>query len=181
MPQGAQGRGRKLPPALRAINAPRSSCGNPAPINRILGEKMRHAIAMIPIGLSLLCLSGVAQAGDPMTIGQFEFANSCAQCHGPGGKGDGPLAKMLKEGAPDLTRLQRDNGGVFPVAKVYDLIRGETLEGGHGTPEMPAWGMRYRRGTPDMLGPYYTPGDAQDFVQGRILALVEHIASLQTP
>ena len=141
---------------------------------------MRSILSLV-FGLSVLCLPAFAVAGDPMTIGQFEFANSCAQCHGPGGKGDGPLAARLKDGAPDLTMLQRDNGGVFPVAKVYDLIRGEAIEGGHGTPEMPAWGMRYRRGAPDMLGPYYTPGDTQDFVQGRILALVEYIASLQTP
>jgi hypothetical protein len=30
-----------------------------------------------------------------------------------------------------------------------------------------------------MLGPYYSKADEQAFVEGRILALVEYIASLQ--
>jgi hypothetical protein len=51
--------------------------------------------------------------------------------------------------------------------------------GAHGSSEMPAWGFRYSMNAPSMLGPYYSKADEQAFVEGRILALVEYIASLQ--
>ncbi|KFE33453.1 c-type cytochrome [Thioclava atlantica] len=114
-----------------------------------------------------------------MTIGQIEYENSCVQCHGPAGKGDGPMAVVLKNGAPDLTRLQADNGEVFPVSKVYALIAGDGITGAHGSQEMPAWGFRYRVNAPSMVGPFGTAEDERAFVRGRILALIDYIASLQ--
>jgi mono/diheme cytochrome c family protein len=135
---------------------------------------------LVPVvAVALAASAGVAQAGDTMTIGQMEFDNSCAQCHGAKGMGDGPMASVLKNGAPDLTGLQKANGGVFPVSKVAQLIRGEGIMGAHGSSEMPAWGFRYSMNAPSMLGPYYSKADEQAFVEGRILALVEYIASLQ--
>ena len=112
-------------------------------------------------------------------IGKAEFDNSCAQCHGPQGNGDGPMAAVLKSGAPDLTGLQKANGGVFPVSRVCQLIRGEGLKGAHGSDEMPAWGCRYSVNVPDMLGPCGMAADERAFVETRILALAEYIASLQ--
>ena len=131
------------------------------------------------LAILLAASAGFARAGDAMSIGQMEFDNSCAQCHGARGMGDGPMASVLKNGAPDLTGLQMANGGVFPFSRIYQLIRGEGISGAHGSSEMPAWGFRYSLSAPTMLGPYYTKADEQAFVEGRILALVEYVSSLQ--
>lgn len=131
------------------------------------------------LAILLATSAGLAWAGDAISIGQMEFDNSCAQCHGARGMGDGPMASVLKNGAPDLTGLQMANGGVFPFSRIYQLIRGEGISGAHGSSEMPAWGFRYSLSAPTMLGPYYTKADEQAFVEGRILALVEYVSSLQ--
>ena len=113
------------------------------------------------------------------TVGQVEYLNSCAQCHGAGGAGDGVIAGFLTSGAPDLTALSQEHGGVFPVARVYSIIDGSATSGAHGTSDMPAWGMRYMAQAPSMLGEYSLPGDEEAFARGRILALVEYISTLQ--
>ena len=107
--------------------------------------------------------------------------NSCAQCHGADGGGQGPLAGQLTGTLPDLSALQTKNGGVFPFVALYGLIEGPEGAGAHGSREMPAWGTRYNAEAPQMLGEYYGPGDQAAFVRGRILALVEYISTLQKP
>ena len=65
----------------------------------------------------------------------------CAVCHGPAGKGDGPLAQSLKTAPIDLTRIAARNGGTYPLKNVARIITGEQeITGGHGTREMPVWG-----------------------------------------
>lgn len=68
------------------------------------------------------------------------YADYCAACHGPTGRGDGPGAEGLNPRPADLTRLAADNGGVFPrvqvMAKVYGYHRGE----GGGGGAMPEFG-----------------------------------------
>lgn len=127
---------------------------------------------------ALIALSAPALASDT-DIGQAEYFNSCAQCHGPIGKGDGEMATFLMKQPADLTQLQKDNSGVFPVKRVYGIIEGSTGASVHGTAEMPAWGKRYSLNAPDALGPYYLPSDREAFVRGRILALVEYLSTLQ--
>jgi mono/diheme cytochrome c family protein len=48
------------------------------------------------------------------SVGEREFINSCAQCHGADGKGQGVLASHLVGSLPDLTQLQARNGGRDP-------------------------------------------------------------------
>lgn len=128
--------------------------------------------------LSMLTLPELAAAQDS-SIGGAEYMTSCAQCHGAGGKGDGVLAGFLTSTTPDLTRLQADNGGVFPVARIYSIIDGTGASGSHGSAEMPAWGLRYSVSAPQQLGWDFLPSDRDAFVRGRILALVEYISTLQ--
>jgi mono/diheme cytochrome c family protein len=119
-----------------------------------------------------------SQASD-LTMGQAEFMNSCAQCHGPAGKGDGVIAGYLNTAIPDLTQIQKANGGVFPVSQIYETIEGRSAAGAHGSTDMPAWGLRYSRSAPEMLGLYYGPQDQEAFIRSRILGLVEFISSIQ--
>ena len=130
------------------------------------------------ITVAFLTVPAVAAAQD-MSIGQAEYMNSCAQCHGAGGTGDGPMVGFLNTSVPDLTQIQSANNGVFPVAAVYSIIDGTSATGVHGTDEMPAWGQRYAADAPDQLGWDYSAMDRDSFVRGRILALVEYIASIQ--
>lgn len=127
------------------------------------------------------CLTSGALAQDAMTIGQFEYSNSCVQCHGAAGKGDGPLVSFMTGSMPDITQLQKENGGVFPVTSVFGVIDGTAMAGPHGTSEMPAWGQRYRKAAPEWLGYSGAPGEAEALARLRVLALVEYVASLQEP
>lgn len=129
--------------------------------------------------VALASLGASASAQDAMSIGQFEFANSCVQCHGPAGKGDGPLVSFMTGSMPDITQLQKTNGGIFPVARVFNTIDGSAKVGAHGTSEMPAWGQRYRADAAEWLSYQGAPGEAEALAQLRILALVEYVASLQ--
>ena len=138
------------------------------------------------MSLSKKCLLGLLMLGAPAAVmaqgaqlGQIEYNNSCAQCHGPGGKGDGVMAGFLNSTAPDLTLLQKDNGGVFPVSSLYGIIEGSDVAGVHGTSEMPAWGSRYDAQAQFQLGELYSAADQEAFVRGRILALIEYISTLQ--
>ncbi|WP_212525657.1 c-type cytochrome [Actibacterium sp. MT2.3-13A] len=119
-----------------------------------------------------------AQAQD-MEIGQSEYMNSCAQCHGASGKGDGYLAGFLNAPIPDLTALQANNGGVFPVAAVYGIIDGSAASGAHGSTDMPAWGDRYSIEGNAALGTEFSREDRAAYVRGRILTLVEYISTMQ--
>ena len=64
----------------------------------------------------------------------------CASCHGKTGTGNGPMAPALKATMPDLTAIAKDNGGVFPEARIRRIIMGEGMIASHGSREMPVWG-----------------------------------------
>ncbi len=130
------------------------------------------------VGLAALALpaDGGAQGID---FGQREFMNSCVQCHGADGKGGGLLAGYLNTPPTDLTQLAKENGGVLPVAHLYEVIDGRAGLEAHGSREMPIWGLRYQREAPAMLGEYAGPEDRDIYVQARILALIEYISALQ--
>ena len=56
-----------------------------------------------------------ATNGEKADVGKREYQANCANCHGVGGKGDGPIADLLTKKATDLTTLAKKNGGVFPI------------------------------------------------------------------
>lgn len=130
------------------------------------------------MGVALAFLP-IQALGQGAAIGEAEYMNSCAQCHGAGGTGDGPMVNYLSGTMPDLTTLQSRNGGVFPVARIYGVIDGSEAVGAHGSSEMPAWGWRYTARAPQVLGYEFTAGDQEAYVRGRILALVEFLATFQ--
>lgn len=133
-------------------------------------------------GLALLLMacavqfSGYAVAQDPK-IGESEYLQHCAACHGLSGLGDGPIGQFLKTPAPNLAMISERNGGVFPIQKIYSIIDGSNVVAAHGTRDMPLWGDRYRTETKPQ-----TPDQAsvaQDQAQLRILSLVYYLGTLQ--
>lgn len=127
----------------------------------------------------VIAAAALAGAASAQSMGAEEFMNSCASCHGPDGKGEGPLVGYLMGSIPDLTQLQKDNGGVFPVTRVYSTIDGTMTSGAHGTREMPVWGNRYFIQGKEAANPDFALREADTFVKFRILALTEYIASIQ--
>jgi mono/diheme cytochrome c family protein len=116
------------------------------------GGGRRGACALPGLALFLVLLSGravIAQAGQPSekqqstpliqsVEGPDVFRAYCASCHGARGKGDGPVASVLRVAPPDLTRLA--NRGQFPTERVRQTILGDAVVAAHGTREMPIWG-----------------------------------------
>lgn len=107
--------------------------------------------------------------------GANEYRISCAGCHGPDGRGDGPAARSLPRRPTDLTKLEERNDYEFPYLKVFQVIDGRTVVVDHGTREMPVWGRRYLDDIGESRGPY--GGEAA--VRKRIEALVRHVQALQ--
>lgn len=71
------------------------------------------------------------------------FARFCSACHGPQGKGNGPVAATLNVMVPNLTELSERNGGHFPVQRVEEYIDGRSPLAAHGTRTMPVWGYEF--------------------------------------
>jgi mono/diheme cytochrome c family protein len=130
----------------------------------------RHALL---IGLGAMAVVAVAQ--QKVDIGKREFDNNCAVCHGKDGKGGGVYVELLKRSPPDLTTMAKRNGGMFPMARAYEVIEGAGT--GHGTRDMPIWGQDYNVKAAE----YYVdvPYNAEAFVRARILSLTEYLSRLQ--
>ena len=139
---------------------------------------MRSAFTpCVAVAVAALLATTTAFAQSRPDIGKREFETKCAVCHGGDGKGGGPYAEQLKRPLPDLTTLARRNGGVFPVAKTYAAIEG--AGGGHGTREMPVWGLDYTIQASEQLPDL--PYNQAQFVRTRIMSLLEHLAKIQAP
>jgi mono/diheme cytochrome c family protein len=106
-------------------------------------------------------------------IGKEYYIQYCAACHGRFGKGDGPLASVLRDEMKDLrTIAQRQRDGQFPDAYIARTIDGREPIRAHGTRDMPVWGRSFSR---DVAS---GPGKPIE-VRGRILFLVEYLRSIQ--
>jgi mono/diheme cytochrome c family protein len=108
----------------------------------------------------------------------MEYDSACAVCHGPTGKGDGPFKPQLASRVPDLTILARNNNGVFPFDKVYQIIDGRQEVKAHGPRDMPIWGLMFNRQS-SVFFQNHPPSDAESAARSRILALTEYLYRLQ--
>ena len=134
---------------------------------------MRILVAIMVFYPLVLTAEDKASAEDTPGLGEMEFQNSCAVCHGAQGKGDGVMADSLQKKPSDLTVLTKNNHGHFPFTEVYRVIDGSPRVGVHGTREMPVWGDRYR----NEAGQY--DADAYTYSRGLMLELLMYIMSLQ--
>jgi mono/diheme cytochrome c family protein len=134
-------------------------------------------------GVGLLCclagFAGASAAQPPAgpadtnaAYGGRLFRIYCQSCHGQNGRGDGPVARELSLELPDLRQLaQRAPDGIFPAIRVEAVIDGREPVAGHGTTDMPVWGLTFR-----------DPGrvaDQESDVEERIRSLVAFLRSIQ--
>jgi mono/diheme cytochrome c family protein len=97
------------------------------------------------------------------------FRSHCASCHGTSGRGDGPMAAVLRQPPADLTTYAANSGGILPVQRLHRVIDGRDVLS-HGNRAMPVWGVTLR--TSHDSGGYGS-------VDTRIDALVRYILSIQ--
>jgi len=133
--------------------------------------------------LALMLFNGgmrLAISADTPDIGKTEYMNKCAVCHGQSGKGDGGAVDLLKVAPADLTLLAKNNGGVFPVDRVYQVIDGRQVVKGHGSRDMPIWGNMYKKETAE-AGEYFfeMPYTMDMYARVRILALIDYLSRIQ--
>jgi mono/diheme cytochrome c family protein len=137
---------------------------------------MRSSRFLMSLVACVLCsATAAALAQARPDLGKREFETKCAVCHGLDGKGKGPYAEQLKRPLPDLTLLARNNGGVFPVSRTYETIEGAGK--GHGTRDMPVWGMDYTIQAAEALPEM--PYNQAVYVRTRIMSLLEYLNQLQ--
>jgi mono/diheme cytochrome c family protein len=105
----------------------------------------------------------------PDDLGARLFKTHCATCHGPNGRGNGPLADQLRRMTPDLTKFTARNGGVFPSERVQRIIDGRDVPS-HGDRDMPVWGDVFRDSR---------EGGTSGSAKARIDAIVKYLQGIQ--
>ena len=135
------------------------------------------AILLGTVAIAFAQQSPSADHPKRIDLGKVEYESKCATCHGLTGKGDGPTAQFLTRKPKDLTTLAKNNGGIIPMARMYEVILGETEVPAHGTRDMPVWGKEYQM----QASEYYRDMlyDPEVYVRAQILALIEYNNRLQ--
>ena len=117
-----------------------------------------------------------------LKLGEMEFLNNCAACHGRDAKGNGPVAAALTTKPYDLTLISKKHNGKFPEGLVYKIIVGHDIINSHGGTDMPVWGDRYTS-TPhednDGIAFPLHEQDTQAMILGRITSLIGYLESIQ--
>ena len=120
-----------------------------------------------------------AQLAD-ISMGRNDYKNRCAMCHGADGKGGGWFAQYLTVKPPLLSQMKKGGNGVFPMARLYDMIDGRQDVAIHGSREMPVWGANYRnqasRAVESFAGEASHP---ESNVRARIYGLLKYLYQFQ--
>ena len=137
---------------------------------------MRTCIVLFVLLLitSVGAQKGHAQEDEIIAGGRAKYEKYCASCYGPTGKGDGDMAALLVTKPADLTRLRQKSNGTFPFWHVYRTIDGRELVRGHGSREMPLWGLVFQ-----VEEGARSSSTKEDIVRGRIWQLVYYLESIQ--
>lgn len=136
---------------------------------------IRLLIALISIGSLAACATAPKPAALSSLSGMQLYEQLCASCHGIEGRGDGPVAPLIKIGVPDLTRLAAREGGEYPTEDVRFVIDGRFERRAHGPRDMPVWGWQlYDSSNPD-------DDDERARTNALIDRLVVYLQSIQRP
>jgi len=129
--------------------------------------------ALAAVGLAGIAALAACTPEMQPTTGASDYAQFCAACHGPTGRGGGPAAAGITPRPADLTTISRRNGGTFPRLQVMIRIHGYTM--GKTDSPMPSFGP--------LLEGRTVLFDAGDGIQTptpwRLVALQSYLESLQ--
>ena len=133
----------------------------------------RAALAATLLLLAAGCVTPpVTDAPTPEPTGQEIYQAQCAACHGPEGRGDGPLAQRLDRRPADLTAL--GDGAAFPRAHVMGYVDGYFRNDSGEV--MPRFG-------PDMAAGELVPYDIGDGIltptPAALIRVADYVESLQ--
>ncbi len=135
------------------------------------------AVAMAAAGVRIACAAepAVSSPAEPVLTGKTDYLLHCASCHGTDGRGDGPVADLLKQRPTDLTRLSERNGGRFPEKRAFEVIDGSAVVKAHGTRDMPVWGEMF---SVEATNAFNRPQTERE-VRARIERLIDYLKSIQ--
>lgn len=136
---------------------------------------LRPAFAFLILGMSSAALHAQETSGNAGVSGEADYNMYCANCHGDDGKGNGPKAFGLSKRVPDITLLSKHYGS-FPREKLARLVDGRDPVEGHGSREMPVWGIWFKEEAAAELGG--AEGD-EGSVKRRVDNLIDYIETLQ--
>lgn len=132
--------------------------------------------AVLMAGAAGAALAGLVAACAPEaqpTGAARDYADYCAACHGPTGRGNGPQAVGMQPAPTDLTQLAAADGGVFPKSRVMGQLVGYTM--GRSESHMPVFDV-LREGPVVM----YDDGSGQRVATpARLVALADYLQTLQ--
>src|SRR5688572_15051452 len=103
---------------------------------------VRTTCSLVVAGLVMSAALARAQLRDQQTpsivteslVGRDSFDLYCASCHGPDGRGNGPVAQALRTRPADLSVLAQRNNGAFPRNRVRSFVTGTgRTPAAHGT------------------------------------------------
>lgn len=134
--------------------------------------RVSRGIAIAALALVTACAGRPSRHDLSDLSGVQIYGQLCTSCHGVGGKGNGPMAPMLKIDVPDLTRIAQRHDGEFPAEQVRRTIDGRFERPAHGLPYMPVWGMKFH----DREHPQDAGGRARgDSIIDRLVAYLRSI------
>lgn len=102
------------------------------------------------------------------------FRASCSGCHGADARGNGPVAEFISVRVPDLTKINANHGGEFPVDEIYRIIDGQSDMRAHGARHMPVWGYEF-------FGPEGDDQSAHREASDKVDSLIRYLRSVQEP
>ena len=109
---------------------------------------------------------------DMISMGGRLFVQYCSSCHGMDGRGNGPVALVLRPPPADLTRIASRREGQFPLLELATMIDGRADVRAHGSRDMPVWGERFS----EQVG---GGSLGEEVVRGNLLVLLEYLRSIQ--
>jgi len=126
-------------------------------------------LALVALPVALLSCSTT-----PEPPGREAYLDFCAGCHGRGATGAGAMPELVEAGVADLTGLSAANGGVFPMARVLNVL-GKGTDPHDGVLAMPDFGAVLGGRAVTWEGPGGTRLETTD----TILMLAEYLQSVQ--